>query len=283
MRTSLTAAALLVAFSLFSGCVAEGKYRDLEQAYRQSQEQAVSLAAQIEELKQRIKLLEGDPAGSAAKIAQLEKELADAQAQITGWASKYDELSKKGGVVALPGPLNEALEAFAKEHPDLVEFDPILGMLKLKSDVTFKLGSADLSDNARNTLAQLATILNSPAASTYEVRVVGHTDSVRVSRPDTLAKHPDNWYLSVHRAISVRSALDKAGVPSVRTSVSGYGMYRPLVSNARGGAEKNRRVELYLVPMAPVNSSFLGAGGDGEPPRGPAKKPGKIDADIPLK
>ena len=35
-----------------------------------------------------------------------------------------------------------------------------------------------------------------------------------------------------------------------RGQVAGYGEYRPIVPNAaKGGAEQNRRVEIFLVPM----------------------------------
>lgn len=290
MRTSLTATALLVALTLTSGCVSEGKYRDLEEAYRASQEQVVSLQSQIEELKNRIKLLAANPSNDPAKIAELEKLNNELQAKLDEWARKYNELAASNPqVIKLDPGLDQALRDFAAQHPDIVEYDPTLGMVKFKADVTFKLGSSDLSDNARQTLGQLAGILNSAAAQKYEVRVVGHTDNVRIVRPSTLAKHPDNWYLSAHRAISVRQELQSDGVPPVRTSVAGYGQYRPIVANGRLGAEKNRRVEIYLVPMAPVNPGLVSD--DAAPaPRHLKSKPAPAPAsgganasDIPLK
>ncbi len=283
MRTSLSAVALLVALAFSTGCVSEGKYNDLLTAYRNSQEQVASGQSQIEELKNRIKLLQGDPQGTAAKIADLEKQLADATAKFNELNTRYDALSGRIGTgTVLPAALDQALKEFAAAHPDLVEYDSTLGMVKFKSDLTFKLGSADLSDHARNTLSQLATILNSPEASKYEVRVVGHTDNVRIARAETRAKHPDNWFLSAHRAIAVREALGAAGVQPVRTSVMGYSMYRPVVSNGKLGAEKNRRVEIYLVNMAIVNPELLGGGEHDAPaaPVGPAPK--KAD-ELPLK
>jgi chemotaxis protein MotB len=87
----------------------------------------------------------------------------------------------------------------------------------------------DLKPDAVSTLSQLATILNQGKATSLEVRVVGHTDSVPVSNPATRAKHPNNVYLSAHRAISVRDALTQAGVEPVRVQVAGDGEFRPSV------------------------------------------------------
>jgi hypothetical protein len=49
--------------------------------------------------------------------------------------------------------------------------------------------------------------------------------------------------------------LGKAGVPSTRMSVAGYGEFHPVVPNSATGAEANRRVELYLVAMSSAGSA----------------------------
>jgi chemotaxis protein MotB len=82
-----------------------------------------------------------------------------------------------------------------------------------------------------------------------EVRIVGHTDDVPIGKPQTRELHPTNVHLSVHRSISVRSALVSAGVEPVRIQVAGYGEYRPVIENRPGGTPENRRVEVYLTPM----------------------------------
>jgi chemotaxis protein MotB len=43
--------------------------------------------------------------------------------------------------------------------------------------------------------------------------------------------------------------LNRAGVPADRMSIAGYGDQQPVVQNGPRGAEANRRVEIYLVPM----------------------------------
>jgi chemotaxis protein MotB len=253
MKTSLTAVALAVVLAMSSvGCVSQRQYDELDQAYRKSQEQVAELQARIDELNQRIKMLEQDPQTQAKRISELMRERDELLAKLRDLEGKYNELAGRMPVTALGPQTDAALRDLASRYPDLLEYDPNTGMIRFKSDVTFALGSADLTARAREVIGRLAPILNGPEVSQYEVRVVGHTDSMAISRAETRSKHPTNWFLSVHRAISVRDALETSGVPALRTSVGGYSMYRPVVANKPGGTEQNRRVELYLVPMSKV-------------------------------
>ena len=95
--------------------------------------------------------------------------------------------------------------------PDLVDFDSARGVVKFKSDVTFATGSAEVTPKAQEVITRFAQILNSAAASNYELMVVGHTDNQRVDelRGRLPSGHKDNWYLSAHRAISVSETLQR--------------------------------------------------------------------------
>lgn len=287
MKTSLSAALLTVLIALSGGCVAQSKYDQLDQAYRKVLEQNTDLQARIDELNQQIKLLQAGPRGDKDRIAELTQERDQLMAKLNDLQSKYEDLSKKGtNVVMLNPETDKALRDFAQANSDLVEYDAAKGMVKFRSDLTFNLGSAELTAKAKDTLARLATLLNNPATANYEVRIVGHTDSVPITRAATKAKFPNNWYLSTGRAISVRDAIEKDGVSPVRTAVGGYSMYRPVVPNTHGGAEQNRRVEIYLVPMTPVNESYIHPGGATPAPKptptaGGEHAPGRPD--IPLK
>jgi hypothetical protein len=121
-------------------------------------------------------------------------------------------------------------------------------MLRFKNDFTFDSGSDQLKSGATAVLGRLATILNSPTASKFEVKVVGHTDNAPLVR--TKAKFGTNVMLSVFRSASLRNALVKDGVSARRFQVAGYGEFRPVVVNGAKGAAENRRVELYLTPLA---------------------------------
>jgi chemotaxis protein MotB len=149
---------------------------------------------------------------------------------------------------ALPPALDQALKDFAAQYPGQVTYDPARGMVKFGSDLLFDLGKTTIRQNATEALGAFAEIVASQAAANFDVIVVGHTDNVPIVRKETKQRHPTNWHLSVHRAISVMSALSKSGVGSSRMGVLGYGEHRPIVSNpTRGGNQANRRVELYLV------------------------------------
>src|SRR5690606_9565468 len=106
-------------------------------------------------------------------------------------------------LAALPADLDAALKGLAAAHPNLLTYDSATGTVRFASDFTFDLGSAELKAAASETIRALATIMNSDAASGFEMHIVGHTDNVPISRPETRAKHPTNRHLSVHRAITV--------------------------------------------------------------------------------
>lgn len=288
MKASLTTFVLLFAVAVLpAGCVAQRQYDELELAYRKSQEQVGELENRISELQQQIAMLEANPEQYQDRIADLTAERDQLVSQLDQLRSRIENLAERDVQVVLPDEVDEALRRFADQNSDMVEYDASRGMIKFRSDVTFALGSADLTSNAQTTLGRFGRLLNDPSIREYEVRVVGHTDTVPISREATRERHPTNWHLSVHRAISVRNAIANAGVDSVRTSVGGYGPYRPVANNTASGAEPNRRVEIYLVSMAPVNRNFLRSSGGGAQQREPAPRreptPEPENNDIPLK
>lgn len=251
------------------GCVSQRRADDLETLYRRSQEQVIDLRSQLEEAQARIKALQSaPPTQDADMLARLEACMAERDALAKALAQAEESLRSAGRAsIALPEDLNQALVGLAESNPNLIEYDAQRGMLRFRSDLTFPSGSTEVTSDARNSLGKLADILKSASASNYETRVVGHTDNVPVSKPATKALHPDNWYLSVHRAISVMNILRTAGVPPVRMAVVGHGEYRPVVSTTGNrGAEANRRVEIYLVP-----STYTGPSGTARAAQQPAR------------
>ncbi len=266
MRTSLITLSVLV-LSLaglggLSGCESQRTIDELTTANRKLHERVVELQAEVNELTERLRLLQASGEDVSAEVADLTAQRDALQAEIdrltaANQSLKAENASLRAQGTRIPVEVENALKQFADRHPDLAVYDPVTQAVKFSSDLTFAPGSANLSDGAKQAIGQLATVLNSPAASDYEVRIVGHTDSVPISRPSTRQNHPTNWHLSVHRAISVRDAIAAAGVADLRTSVSGYSMYRPVTQNTRSGAQANRRVEIYLAPMGSVDSSLI--------------------------
>jgi chemotaxis protein MotB len=176
----------------------------------------------------------------------------------------------------LPPKLVDELESLASKHGEVLEFDSGRGMLKFKSDVTFALGSAELTPKAREAVTMLAKILASEEARPYELMVAGHTDAMPVSKPDTVrAGHRNNWYLSAHRAIAVGTELQGKSVSPRRLAMVGYAEQRPLASNdSESGRSKNRRVEVLILPTKVKDQTPVAWKKSTPTTRPVAKKPG---------
>jgi chemotaxis protein MotB len=178
------------------------------------------------------------------KIAALEEDLGRKKTLI---ASMQQRLLYGG--LSLPVELSTVLEDFA-EGKEMVTYDSSRGIVKFKSDLLFERGSDKVTPAAGEAVRSLCRILNSKQGKNFDVIITGHTDDLRISRPVTREKHPTNWHLSAHRAISVLNIMARSNVASERMSVRGFGEFRPIVPNKpnKKGNPQNRRVEIYIVP-----------------------------------
>ena len=252
---------LVAVAAVAAGCTPQDRYDNMLTSNRSLEEQTVAL--------------EQDRDAAVASRDALRRQLDQARAELTNLRTQHDAVNNELRTLAtdyeellnrtaslemgpLPAEVEAALMRLAKEHPDLLTLDAKRGMLRFASDFTFAMGSVELKPDAISTLQQLAGILNTGKATNLEVRVIGHTDSVPVSNPQTRQRHPNNVYLSAHRAISVRDALTQNGVEPVRIQVAGYGEHRPIVPNnpdPKVGTPENRRVEIFLVPMPSLDAT----------------------------
>ena len=103
--------------------------------------------------------------------------------------------------------------------------------------VFFDWDRADLTDRARQIVAQAAS--TAQGGGTSRIEVDGYTD---------LSGTPAyNQRLSVRRASSVQAELVRDGVAASEITIAGRGENNPLVQTARGVREpQNRRVEIVL-------------------------------------
>lgn len=182
------------------------------------------------------------------QVAILVQQNQDLQMKYDDLYMRYEEQLNK--TVVLPEPVNLALQELAASMPDVLEFSEQYGMVKLRADLTFAKGSVDVKPAAFDALSRLAGIVNSTGASAFNVYIAGHTDDVPIVQEATKRRHPNNWYLSVHRAVEVEKVLTDAGVDPTRVAVIGFGQFQPVEANAEGnkGNAANRRVEIWLVP-----------------------------------
>ena len=181
-----------------------------------------------EALQQKIAALEDDLGRKKSLIARMQEQLL--------------------GAAALPVELSTMLEDFAREN-EMVTYDPGGSVVKFKSDLLFEVGSDKVASTAAQAVKSLCGISNSEQGREFDIIIAGHTDDIPIGTPATRAKHPTNWHLSAHRAISVLNLMTGSKIDSKRMSVRGFGEYRPVEPNKpnKRGNPKNRRVEIYIV------------------------------------
>ena len=115
--------------------------------------------------------------------------------------------------------------------------DAVGVMLHITSDLMFKPGTAEFTDEGKKVLDQVADVMNK-----YKVYMVvrGHADSSETGAP----LYPSKWELSAARANSaVRYLIEKGINPELMRSVA-YADTRPRVpATVAGAAALNSRVE----------------------------------------
>ena len=133
-------------------------------------------------------------------------------------------------------------EAEAVKNAQVEEVKDANGLDAVKvtfdSGILFKTNKADLSNDAKNSLAQFAQVLNNN--KDCDIAIIGHTDS---TGSDAI-----NQPLSVSRANSVNNYLKSCGVSATQIkSVEGQGSTNPVADNSTAeGRKQNRRVEVYM-------------------------------------
>lgn len=264
MKTYLTITlfcAILATMIVAGGCVPKSEYDKLSAMNRNAideKNRAIAAAQELRAENQRLteenEMLKKQLAAKDSEISLLQAANADLKKQLDDLMAKYNELAGKGPVILegaiLPRELDQALKELAEANPDLLEYFPRYGMVKLKADLTFAPGSDEVASAAKAALAKFVSIVNSSTGQKYNVYIAGHTDDLPIVKPETKRRHPDNWYLSVHRAVAVLKELASDGLTQPRMGAMGFGEYHPIAPNAPGhkGNPVNRRVELWIVP-----------------------------------
>ncbi|EIV1734299.1 OmpA family protein [Vibrio parahaemolyticus] len=132
-----------------------------------------------------------------------------------------------------------SLEMFLDRHN--IPHETIGGghlMIRLKEQVHFQTGSAQLSSNSQDWLRKLGHYL--AGRTDVDVVIDGHADSTgAASFNDTLSEK---------RAREVEKQMLASSIPRQRVFSRGFGEYVPQCSNATSsGKACNRRVELMLI------------------------------------
>jgi flagellar motor protein MotB len=222
----------------------------------------------------------------ASCVAQ--EEYADSQTNAKHWQREYIEADKqrnelqaenlklKAQLEAGGGPIDSSytqaiderlsnlktiLAQLGHDPGDVTKFAVDGGYVyRMKDSILFALGSADISTDGQQILTTVASDINSRPHGTVYVR--GHTDSVPVSRPQTLERFPHgNLQLSAARAVEVAALLSsKGGVDGSRLVVMGFGPNTPVAANdSDSNRQKNRRVEIFVADAEAAGATATAA------------------------
>ena len=200
---------------------------DLERVLKTKSDQ---LGKNVVELRQRVASLEDEN-------ARLTRELGDAHKardeKVRELSSTYDQLVEKMKSEIDRGQVTIS-ELKGKLTVNLVEA------------ILFDSGKAEVKPGGLVVLGKVIEILKT--VSDKNIRIEGHTDNVPIT--GSLAqRYPTNWELSAARAINVTRYLQKQAIDAATLSAIAFGEFRPVASNSTPeGREKNRRIEIVLVP-----------------------------------
>jgi chemotaxis protein MotB len=188
----------------------------------------------------------GDLKTERDKLTGADSELGDTKAQLAAAESRLRDLEEQRAEVdARLAEFREVTEKFKKliDAGTLeITFRRGRMIVALPASVLFDSGSADLSDDGKKAVGEVARVLVSVPRRRFMVG--GHTDNV-----PAVKEYKSNWSLSTARAVTVLEALMRAGMDPTRLVAAGYAEYDPVASNGSNeGKQKNRRIEIILEP-----------------------------------
>jgi len=204
-----------------------------------------------------------------ADMAALQAELDKARGELD--AAIKDALAEKQALESEIAKLREELERLTGERDAAIEaarkrLETLRGMLakfkamiesgkikikisngkmvvEMASEILFPSGSAKLSAEGEQAIAEVAKVLSTIGDRNFQV--AGHTDNVPIKNK----KFKSNWELSTARAVAVVKHMIANGMDSTNLSAAGYAETQPAAGNdSAEGRAQNRRIEIVLQP-----------------------------------
>ncbi len=137
---------------------------------------------------------------------------------------------------ARPAPKSQPVKTASVNRPKPTATKAATRRVDLR--LSFQVGSAELTAQAKEEAKVFAQALQMPALSAKRFVIEGHTDAQ--------GSRASNLDLSQRRARAVADYLSSLGVSRDRFEVRGYGPDRPLPGRS-ASSQENRRVEAVLV------------------------------------
>lgn len=210
---------------------------------------------ELEATKAKVKALEADLEAAGFRLNEV-------GAEANKLKSALDEYKERAAALER---VKARLETLRKKLDELTKLGLKIQIRKnrmvitLPGDVLFASGRDELQEKGKEILGKVAAVIRDDAElakRTYQV--AGHTDNEKIQSAYTKKEFKDNWGLSLARARTVLLYLIEpadqpknpgGGLSSKRWSASGYGETDPIANNSTpAGREKNRRVELVILP-----------------------------------
>ncbi len=169
----------------------------------------------------------------------------DASGQIAKLKDDIDELQKA------KNELEDRLKNEISDKEVTVERLQKGLVITFVAEVLFDSGKAELRKESFSKLDKIVSVIQDVVPD-LNVGIEGHTDNVPIKH----SGWKTNWELSSHRALSVLYYATEHGVNPLRLAATGYGEYHPVGSNdAKEGQQKNRRVEIVILPKVDKEKS----------------------------
>jgi flagellar motor protein MotB len=179
------------------------------------------------------------------QIQELERVNKELEMQLVACAEKKTVQFIKENPNASPVETGQSLIDHANVHSRPSEL-----VISIENNVLFKPGSAELSAQAKNTLAQVIALINTKYHDGYWIRVDGFTDDEKIVKSKD--QWDDNWDLSGGRGQKVLHYLLEHGISAAKLGFAGFADQRPLEPNSSAAnRSKNRRVEIVVIPKNP--------------------------------
>ena len=189
------------------------------------QQELDTTKAAREEVDTRLAGTDAELTACRDNVTDLAQQKAEAAARLKEFASLSRQLRKMIGT--------GTLEVMFRRGKMVVKFS---------DSILFPSGSAELTDEGRKALAEVAAVLKPMRGRRFTV--AGHTDNVPVA-----GTFKSNWELSTARAVKVVELLVQKGVRPGSLVAAGYGEHDPAASNhSKIGRQRNRRIEIILEP-----------------------------------
>lgn len=226
MATIKLTLALSAVLIFCTGCVAQGKYEDLEQ-------QQAAMEAELESAQNQLAALQSEEEKLRSEREKLHSERERLREDLEKTKATYGNLVKELETEVADG------RVFVEQARDGIR-------VRLTNDVLFPSGSAAVNEDGRDVISRVSDQL---AQGDFRIEVQGYTDSQPIGA--ALAKrYPSNWELAAARASEVVRLLEENGVAEDRLSSVSFGETRAIADNETAeGRAANRRIEIRLVPL----------------------------------